>query len=912
MAVIPTVDRNGNTWSDEQMDVLDAFAEGLDAYTQDGTPFSIAIDAVAGSGKTSLLQGMCHITAHLAPQLLTAMTAFNTHISESSKEILLEFKTKAGLNVKILGGSNTVNAGGHGMITSKARSEGFSRVALTKFGNDRYARIARITLSGWLAREDRLSLLEQVQEITQEKATSSTFNNLINPLVEVATMAMDEGYVPSNTIRNTGRFENDVCTCGTNLAPQPCQSWSCISKQYTPPTVHSDDIAALIEVIDKVGVNQGWFENNARNLGDQSVYQLVVEILAVVIETAYLKTELRPYCGSNSPMSAIIPNKNRQGYPDSAKPLSKCIYTTDPAIQETAKFAALETAGCRWPPAEKKENSISAKSFKTEAKCIVKEYSGHTIMSFENGGHKKRLGDKTIGTQFGFKGNYSVNGERVSSWRKFNQNLGVTVINPKDLKKVIKLLSDTFGDEFDNQLEGDVTVDDVETVTSNGVCYLSMADQIYLPHALDLQIAEHEKADVVFIDEVQDLSILKAELVWRLVKDNAIKVIVGDFKQAIYAFCGADNDAFKTNAEKIGATFYPNTICWRGTAMVAASARVACKNFVSIARGHWGLDMDVPDYQAHRSPLEAGYDWPKGALPAQITADEIVTAYHESRRLHGEDVTFGLLCRVKRPLASFIKVFLKNGIPVSTPSGKDGIVKQAFALANRAQSNTTTRNVNAKSRLGLGWKDLSVPNQYSQVMNLSSTLLFSIDEIRTLLRAKYIDLFKGDTQALAQSTEYQEMQGDLELLEAFVMLWSDSGDSLSGKNISEALMNWVNNTLFSERGGNAVHIATIHKYKGDEADIMFVVNSMTNDSEDPDAPKTIDCFMNKRSLEASKESAINEINMGYVAFTRAKKQNIIINADLQGVQCTDAKKRLEAYYNADWDVLMNGDVGDDE
>ena len=34
-------------------------------------------------------------------------------------------------------------------------------------------------------------------------------------------------------------------------------------------------------------------------------------------------------------------------------------------------------------------------------------------------------------------------------------------------------------------------------------------------------------------------------------------------------------------------------------------------------------------------------------------------------------------------------------------------------------------------------------------------------------------MFKGDTQAMAQSTEYQEMQGDLELLEAFVMLWND-------------------------------------------------------------------------------------------------------------------------------------------
>ena len=38
-----------------------------------------------------------------------------------------------------------------------------------------------------------------------------------------------------------------------------------------------------------------------------------------------------------------------------------------------------------------------------------------------------------------------------------------------------------------------------------GTLVLSMADQIYLPHALDLKMAEHEKADVVFIDEVQDL-----------------------------------------------------------------------------------------------------------------------------------------------------------------------------------------------------------------------------------------------------------------------------------------------------------------------------------------------------------------------------------------------------------------------
>ena len=55
-----------------------------------------------------------------------------------------------------------------------------------------------------------------------------------------------------------------------------CLETQCVMKikiptDYIPPTVHSDDIAALIEVIDKVGVNQGWSENNLQNLGDHSV-----------------------------------------------------------------------------------------------------------------------------------------------------------------------------------------------------------------------------------------------------------------------------------------------------------------------------------------------------------------------------------------------------------------------------------------------------------------------------------------------------------------------------------------------------------------------------------------------------------------------------------------------------------------
>ena len=886
---MPHVDRNGNSWSDEQQAVLDDFADAIYEHQNGGDPISIAVQAVAGSGKTSLLQGMTHIVAKLAPGLLTAMTAFNRHIALGSKEILTEFKSTDGLNIKIFGGRNTVNAGGHSMLMNRSNAEGFDRVVLKSYGDDRYVRIARLTLAGWLGRDvmsfeegtgsidDRKLLLEVAKSAMEVKTTSHAFNDMIGDLVKACQIVMDEGFIPSSTVRK------DI--------PTP----------FIPGTPHRDDVKEVASIIERVGANQNWNDNTARNLGDMNVCHLVVEILSVAIETAFEKIELRPYCGKGkSFMDAVVPNKNQRGWWEEAKPMKQLIRTTDPAMIKSAQFAILETGGCRFPPASKGSKSgVKAKSFATDKKAIVREYDGETIMSFENKGHLKKIGGKAIGSQFGNNGNHKVDGEFISSWRTFKN--GVTVIKPNCVGKVISFLSSTFGDEFENQLDDDSDVEVVTVFGGKGELVLSMKDQIYLPHALDLQIPDHEKADVIFIDEVQDLSTLKAQLVWRLVKEDAHKVIVGDLRQAIYLFAGASSKAFEDNAESIGATFYPQTICWRGTAMVAASARYACEQFSNQVRKAYNEGLVLPDYQAHRSPLEAGYDWPVGALPVQVKTEEVVEAYRKSIELHGEDTTFGMLCRIKKPLAGFIKAFLKNGIPVSTPSDEDGgLVKEAFSLAKKNRSDALddkSKQGAAKSVLGLGWHKITT----SRI----SSLKRDIEGMVNVAVGKYSDMFKGDRKSMAQDTAFQEVMGNLELLTAFVELYAkENGNNVSAtgkESVVSVIENWVENSLFSERGGNAVHIATIHRYKGDEANVMFVVNSYMDkvdfdDEEGGNASKP--CFMSERSVQASVESAVNEVNMAYVAFTRAQKQNIIVNASVPfdndvGTRLTGAFERDE-------------------
>jgi len=881
---IPKEDRNGNAWSDEQMSILRTFTEDLMAGKA-----RLAVPAVAGSGKTSLLQGMIEIVARLCPEQLTCMTAFNTHIASSSKDILLKFKRSHGLNVKVFGSSNTVNAGGHQLLMKKAEAEGFDGIELKSYGDDRYTRIARLTLAGWLARQDRLPLMEMARSAMEVKTTSHAFNNMIGEgLVKACNIVMDEGFIPTHTLAG-----NDVG-----------------EGEYVPPVVHSADVKEVQDIISRVGANQSWEDNPARNLGDTSVFELVVEILAVAIETAFLKVELKPFCGvGKSFMDALVPFKKAErkgGWEvwQDLKPVRDQIFTSDPNIIKSAQFAILENGGCRFPPASKQKSSVKAVSFDTDKKAILRKHKGHIIMSFENGGHLKKIGGKGIGTQFGKKGNHKVNGEFISTWRRFDPSLGMTVVFPQHVEKVVALLTEKFGAEFENQLD-DATESPVEMSMGGGKgsLVLSMDDQIYLPHALNLSIPEHEKASIAFIDEGQDLSVLKAQLVWRLVKEDATKVMVADNRQAIYLFAGASATAFEDNVSLIGAKSLEQTISWRGTEMVASSARYACRQFVEIAREYWSFEShEIPDYQAHRSPLEAGYDWwPMGAMPSQITPDEIVKAYHKSIALHGEDTTFGLLCRVKKPLADYIKLFIKAGIPVSTPSGKDGLVAEAFKMTHRARSKVldeSWQKVNAKAFLGLGWLNMPVHK-----IGQASLLLRDIEAMKKAVTSKFTDMFKGDTKSMAMSTEFQEMQGNLELLEAFVSLFRVKGnaDSVKGDNLADALKNWVQDTLFSDRGGNAVHIATIHRYKGDEADVMFIVNEML--VEDDDGEKAVPCFMNNRSCEASLESTINEISMGYVAFTRAKKQNLIINAEVSPNLCRDVSQRLEGAFHNDVEMM---------
>lgn len=95
-------------------------------------------------------------------------------------------------------------------------------------------------------------------------------------------------------------------------------------------------------------------------------------------------------------------------------------------------------------------------------------------------------------------------------------------------------------------------------------------DMIWLPAVHDLGVGPF---DWVFVDETQDLNPAQLDLVKRAIDDGGRIVAVGDRRQSIYGFRGADREAIPRMIRELAATVLPLTITYRCPLSVVAEAQ---------------------------------------------------------------------------------------------------------------------------------------------------------------------------------------------------------------------------------------------------------------------------------------------------------------------------------------------------
>jgi DNA helicase-2/ATP-dependent DNA helicase PcrA len=117
---------------------------------------------------------------------------------------------------------------------------------------------------------------------------------------------------------------------------------------------------------------------------------------------------------------------------------------------------------------------------------------------------------------------------------------------------------------------------------------IDFSDMCWLPVVLNLRPWQFDR---VFIDETQDLSPCQIELVKRFVKKGGRILAVGDERQSIYQFRGADKDAIPGLVRALGAKTLPLSITYRCPRSVVALA-----------------NKEVPQLEAAPNAIEGSVD----------------------------------------------------------------------------------------------------------------------------------------------------------------------------------------------------------------------------------------------------------------------------------------------------------------
>lgn len=243
-------------------------------------------------------------------------------------------------------------------------------------------------------------------------------------------------------------------------------------------------------------------------------------------------------------------------------------------------------------------------------------------------------------------------------------------------------------------------------------------DMIYAPLVAGCKVPTY---DWVLVDEAQDTNPSRRELAIRMLNGSGRLVAVGDDRQAIYGFTGADADAMDLIQERMGSSILPLTVTYRCPQRIVALAQ------------RW-----VPDIQAHetnglgeiRNVEEKEFD-----ILAPADGDVI-------------------LCRLTRPLIALAYQAIQRGRGVRV-EGRDigkGILKlaQRFKEDNLRKIQPRLNNylVEERDRLTQQNKLTQIQNLEDKCESLSLMIAQSLEDGGSTIEhlKKRIESLFGDTQ----------------------------------------------------------------------------------------------------------------------------------------------------------------------
>lgn len=262
---------------------------------------------------------------------------------------------------------------------------------------------------------------------------------------------------------------------------------------------------------------------------------------------------------------------------------------------------------------------------------------------------------------------------------------------------------------------------------------INFDDMVYLPVVSGVRPFE---VDYIFIDEAQDTNPARRALARKMLKRNGRALFVGDDRQAIYGFTGADSDAIDQIMRDFNCQVLPLTVTYRCPKAVVAEANKL-----------------VPDIEAHPSA-------PHGMIQRD-TYESVVGG--QSRVVNGVELAVNgvafdwglrtddaIICRNTKPLIQAAYTLIKRGIACHV-EGRDigaGLiklidrykVKSVASLRDKLQiyMEAQTQKLIAKG------KEVQADALKDRVETIfvimdSQPPVTTVDELRARVRAMFLD-----------------------------------------------------------------------------------------------------------------------------------------------------------------------------
>ncbi len=200
-------------------------------------------------------------------------------------------------------------------------------------------------------------------------------------------------------------------------------------------------------------------------------------------------------------------------------------------------------------------------------------------------------------------------------------------------------------DNLPNNVTEDTAIDAAQYLlkaSNNLRQIIDFSDMIYMPILNKMKIWQY---DNIFLDEAQDTNGPRRELVKMMLKKGGRLIAVGDSRQAIYGFTGADHRALENIKQEFNAITLPLSVTFR------------CPKEVVKVANRWV------------SHIEAAPTAPEGI----VDSCELQDVY----KLVSQDDA--IICRVTKPLIEMAYSLIRRSIPcrVEGRSIGEGLVKLA-------------------------------------------------------------------------------------------------------------------------------------------------------------------------------------------------------------------------------------------